>query len=196
MVQLLILYFFNIKSTHGYEIQKFIQLNQMDQWNNIQSGSIYYAIRKLERDGFICMVEKVGQGEKKKQIYEITEKGREKLRMLALEEAQKPLQNISCEKFLFYPIAASLPKEDLVDCIKQQQNKLNQKREQIREWYQGKEKSNCAVELVTLEYMKTAVENQFSWHQALLEHIDETIASAQKISEMILKIDYTEYKPE
>ncbi|RDU23659.1 PadR family transcriptional regulator [Anaerosacchariphilus polymeriproducens] len=195
MVQLLILYFFSLKATHGYEIQKFIQLNHMDEWNNIQSGSLYYAIRKLERDGHICFVEKFGEGEKKKQIYKITEKGREMLHILALEEARKPLQSISCEKFLFYPIAASLTKNELVECITSQQSKLQQKMNNINQWYKEKESSGCAMEFVTLEYMKTSIENQLKWHQALLTHIDETIMAAQKISALIQKIDYMTYTP-
>lgn len=195
MVQLLILYFFSLKSTHGYEIQKFIQLNHMDEWNNIQSGSLYYAIRKLERDGLICLVEKVGEGEKKKQIYKITEKGREMIHILALEEAKKPLQSISSEKFLFYPIAASLSKDELVECIENQQSKLQQKLTAINQWYQEKESSVFAMEFATLEYMKSSVENQLIWHQALLTHIDETIAAAQEISTLIQKINYMTYEP-
>lgn len=196
MVQLLILYFFSLKSTHGYEIQKFIQINHMDEWNSIQSGSIYYAIGKLERDGFIRMVEKVGEGEKKKQIFEITEKGREKLHLLALEEAKKPLQSISSEKFLFYPIAASLSKYELIDAIQQQQNKLKDKQQSVQKWIDEKQKSSFAIELATLEFMRLSVENQIIWHQALLDHIDETMQSAQMISEMIQRINYMEYIPE
>jgi Predicted transcriptional regulators len=195
MVQLLILYFLSIKSTHGYEIQKFIQLNHMEEWNNIQSGSLYYAIKKLERDGLICLVEKVGEGEKKKQIYSITEKGRETLHILAMEEAQKPLQNVTSEKFLFYPIAANLTKEELVACTKDQQSKLQQKLDTINHWYKEKESSVCTMEFATLDYMKSAVENQLKWHQALLTHIDEIIISAQEISDLIKRIDYMTYTP-
>ncbi len=49
MIKVLILYYLSIKPTHGYEIQKFIQVNHMDEWTKIQSGSIYYAINKLEK---------------------------------------------------------------------------------------------------------------------------------------------------
>lgn len=66
MIQLLILYFLNIKSTHGYEIQRFIQLNYMEEWNSIKSGSIYYAMSQLEKKGYIVLVEKIGISEKSK----------------------------------------------------------------------------------------------------------------------------------
>ncbi|MDV9924842.1 PadR family transcriptional regulator, partial [Clostridioides difficile] len=51
MIRTLILYYLNIKPTHGYEIQKFLQVSGADRWTKIQSGSIYYALAKLEKDG-------------------------------------------------------------------------------------------------------------------------------------------------
>ena len=39
MVRILILYYLNIKTTHGYEIQKFIQETGLEQWTQIKSGS-------------------------------------------------------------------------------------------------------------------------------------------------------------
>jgi DNA-binding PadR family transcriptional regulator len=53
MIKLLLLYYLSVKPTHGYEIQRFIQENELDKWTKIQSGSIYYALAKLEKEGLI-----------------------------------------------------------------------------------------------------------------------------------------------
>ena len=41
---------------HGYEIQRLIQASRMDIWTNILSGSIYYALNKMESDGLIPLL--------------------------------------------------------------------------------------------------------------------------------------------
>lgn len=117
MIQLFILYYLNLKSTHGYEIQKFIMLNHMGEWNNIKSGSIYYAMNKLEKNGMIKLVEKVGDTEKTKRIYAITDSGKKALKDMALNEMKKSIGNVSSEKFLIYPVAANLNKDQMISAI-------------------------------------------------------------------------------
>ncbi|WP_235689849.1 PadR family transcriptional regulator [Clostridioides difficile] len=61
MIRTLILYYLNIKPTHGYEIQKFLQVSGADRWTKIQSGSIYYALAKLEKDGGVRVLKEEKQ---------------------------------------------------------------------------------------------------------------------------------------
>lgn len=192
MVQLLILYYLSLKATHGYEIQKFIQLNHMDEWNNIKSGSIYYAMSKLERDGLIALVKRVGESEKTKCIYSITEKGIVRLREMALTELNKPLGSISSEKFLVYPIIANLTKEEILSSINSHVIELQAKMQDIDSWYI--EKCNIAtnVEKATLNLMKESVGGQIKWHNILAENIDETISVVEKITQMIRSTDFSE----
>lgn len=190
MVQLFILFFFSIKSTHGFEIQRFISLNRMSEWNNIKSGSIYYAIKKLERDQYIRMIEKPEEGEKKKQIYEITEKGRDVLKELAYHEIRKPLQGTTSEKFLLYPIIANLHKEEIIGCVKKHISDLEHQKIQIVNWRDEKEKKSCLMELITLDYMITSIESQMIWHTRLLENIDNIIEETKKITTLIKETDF------
>lgn len=194
MVQLLILFFFNIKSTHGYEIQRFISLNRMSEWNSIKSGSIYYAINKLKRDNYICMIDKPEEGEKKKQIYKITEKGRDALRELAYNEMCKPLQGTASEKFLLYPIIACLQKEELILCIKKHISDLECQKKKIANWRKEKELQACCMEIVTLDYMKTSIESQISWHEMMLENLDNLIHETKKIARIIKETDFMKYE--
>lgn len=191
MVQLLILYYLSLKSTHGYEIQKFIQLNHMEEWNNIQSGSIYYAMSKLEKGGLIKLVEKVGDNEKSKRIYEITEKGRSKLAQIALQELKKSLGCISSEKFLIYPIVANLTREQSLAAIEGHIKNLKKELCEISHWHKEKQITASKVEIATLKLMKDTVENQIEWHKVLAENLDETILVSKEISSLIKAVDFS-----
>ncbi|MHC1723558.1 MAG: PadR family transcriptional regulator [Aminipila sp.] len=193
MVQLLILFFFSIKSTHGYEIQRFISLNKMSEWNNIKSGSIYYAINKLERDGCICMVAKSEEGEKKKQIYEITLKGKTMLRELAYNEMCKPLQGTTSDKFLVYPIVANLSKQELIQCIENHIDELNNQKIKIGQWRKEKDKHSYPMEIATLDFMKASIDNQIIWHKIFLENLEDTIQETEIITKLIRETDFMQY---
>ncbi|MBC3888864.1 PadR family transcriptional regulator [Acetobacterium paludosum] len=192
MVQLFILYYLSIKQTHGYEIQKFIQMNQMNEWNNIKSGSIYYAINKLERSGFISIVDKSNAGEKAKCIYGITEKGQLELHKIALQEMKKPLGSITAEKFLIYPIVANLNKSEIIESVTAHLHQLENEKAKIIKWEQEKQDTSKSVEKATLSMMKETINLQIKWHMALLDNIDETISVVDKIHQMIKTTDYSQ----
>ncbi|MBF4693597.1 PadR family transcriptional regulator [Fusibacter ferrireducens] len=191
MVQLLILYYLSLKTTHGYEIQKFIQLNHMEEWNNIHSGSIYYAMSKLQKEGMIDLVEKVGHHEKSRKIYEITDKGRSHLAQMALQELEKPLGAITAEKFLIYPIVANLSKPIIVSAIEAHISMLQKSLADIRMWSEQKQDKAGEVEKATFKLMESTVENQIEWHRVLSEHIDETCLKSLEISRLIKKVDFS-----
>ena len=194
MVQLFILFFFSIKATHGYEIQRFISLNRMSEWNNIKSGSIYYAIKKLEKDQYIRMIDKPVEGEKKKQIYEITQRGRDALRKLALAEMGKPLQGAASEKFLLYPIIARLKQEEIILCVEKHINDLEQQKIKIADWRKEKELKSCFMEVITLDYMITTIENQMIWHKRMLENLDQIFRETNDIAMLIKETDFMNYE--
>lgn len=191
MIQLFILYYLSLKSTHGYEIQKFVQLNHMGEWNNIRSGSIYYAMNKLESDGMIELVEKIGNSEKTKRVYSITKKGRRSLRELSLKELSRSLGSISSEKFLIYPIAANLKKEEMQSSIEKHIEGLRKRLAETEGWILQKKERNSKVEMATLNMMKKSILNQIEWHEVLSENADEAIAMTKEISDIILKNDFS-----
>ncbi len=192
MVQLLVLYFLSIKSTHGYEIQRFIQLNYMDEWNSIKSGSIYYAMSKLEKKGYITLVEKIGLSEKSRKVYKITEEGQVGLKKMALDELLKPLTGVKSEKFLVYPITANMSKEDLVDGIDQHLYSLNEQMQRIKYWFDQKKEGASAIELSTFDVMFDTLSSQVKWHETLKMSIDEVINETHKITQMIKSTNFAE----
>jgi len=79
MIRVIILHYLNIKPTHGYEIQQFISMSGIDQWTKIQSGSIYYALTKLEKEKNIAIQREERTGSRVRKIYAITEQGKNTL---------------------------------------------------------------------------------------------------------------------
>ena len=117
MVRGIILYYLNIKPTHGYEIQQFISLSGIDQWTNIKSGSIYYALAKLEKEKNIAVQREERTGSRVRKIYEITAKGRETLIDEMRQELATPLFDLGSAKFITSPILSTLSQKEVEEIL-------------------------------------------------------------------------------
>ncbi|MCD6403274.1 MAG: PadR family transcriptional regulator [Candidatus Aenigmarchaeota archaeon] len=78
MLYIWILLLLRKKSMSGYEVMKKINELTLKTWRPT-TGSVYPALKKLERKGYIAIK---GTGERKKKIYSITEEGKKKLTQL------------------------------------------------------------------------------------------------------------------
>ena len=193
MIKALILYYLNIKSTHGYEIQKFIQINHMDKWTKIQSGSIYYALGKMEKEGLIVIKNTVGTGSKARKTYAITEKGKDELKEMVKEELDKELLASGSDKFLIYPILNTLDTSVVLAKVESHIEKIKAKIEYLKKWQGIKiDEKSLKVERISFEMMIKNLEYQIEWHEALIEEMDECIASSDEISDLILNFDFSE----
>lgn len=193
MIKALILYYLNIKPTHGYEIQRFIQLNEMDQWTKIQSGSIYYALGKLEKEGLICLKEEVGTGPKARKIYGITDAGKEAMKVMAKEELAKELYPTGSDKFIVYPFLDSLDKATIIEVTTSHIQQLNQTLAYMKKWQGLKGHPNSlAIENLSFDMMIASLEFQIRWHEALISQIDENKAVSLEMSKRIAQFDFSQ----
>ena len=190
MIRGIILYYLNIKPTHGYEIQQFIQMSGIDQWTKIQSGSIYYALTKLEKEKNISVLKEERTGSRIRKIYEITDKGREALKEEMRQELATPLFNTGSSKFITSPILASLSKEEMVKIIENHINELKEVKEYWNIWSMKKNIGD-KYGLTSLSFKITidSIENQILWHKELLEHIDYYIEESKTMGRMISSFD-------
>lgn len=192
IIKVLILYYLSIKSTHGYEIQKFIQTNHMDKWTKIQSGSIYYALNKLEKDGLIVLKEEIGSGSKARKIYKITDKGRDELKDLVKNEIANELFPSGSDKFILYPLLNTIDKENIISLIDEHISGLRDKIEYLKKWQKIKiNKQSLAVERISFEIMITNLEYQIKWHEALIDEMDKCITASDEVSNLIANFDFS-----
>ncbi|MCY6959894.1 PadR family transcriptional regulator [Clostridium brassicae] len=192
MIKAFILYYLSIKPTHGYEIQKFIQANHMDSWTKIQSGSIYYAINKLEKEGLIELLKKENIGAKERKIYKMTSKGQLELQQCLKEELNKEIYDIGSDKFIIYPILNGIEKKEIVAQVQRHIKLLKAKKERTREWQKIKVKEQTLkVEAVCFEMMLSSLDYQIKWHETLLEEIDSCMLLSKQISDFIKEVDFS-----
>lgn len=187
MISAFILYYLNMKPTHGYEIQKFLQVSNVDQWTKIQSGSIYYALTKLEKDKFIRVLREERTGSRIRKIFEITESGKEELRREMEEVMDMPISNIGSMKFFTDPILGTLSKEELLKIIHNHIRKLKEQKDYWDKWYAIKiDDTTSGLGRLSFEMTISNLVFQICWHQELLDHIDLYIEESKK-TELIIK---------
>ncbi len=192
MIKVLILYYLSIKPTHGYEIQKFIQVNHMDEWTKIQSGSIYYAINKLEKQKLIKLISESGNGSKARKTYAITDEGKKELKLLVQEELDKDIFSSGSDKFIIYPILNILNQDELRSKVTEHIGKLIDKMDCLKEWQDIKvNEQSLKVEKLSFEMMISSIEYQIKWHEALVEEMDKCILASNEISKLIKTLDFS-----
>jgi DNA-binding PadR family transcriptional regulator len=76
---------------HPYEIRRRLENAMVECYVNVDVGSLYYAIRQLDKDGLITTVsrERVARGGMRT-IYAITPRGRSEFRELLNQQFEKP----------------------------------------------------------------------------------------------------------
>lgn len=186
MIRGLILYYLSIKSTHGYEIQRFIQVSGLDQWAKIQSGSIYYALNKLEKEKNIRVQREERIGGKVRKIYEITDTGREALQEEMRVELATPILEIGSLKYIVYPMISILKQEEMEAVIRKHIQDLEDKRKFWKVWETAKA-GERGSKLTQLSFSMTihSLEDQIAWHQELLHNLEAYMDEAKEMSRMI-----------
>ena len=191
MISAFILYYLNMKPTHGYEIQKFIQISGADQWAKIQSGSIYYALTKLEKDNYIRVLREERTGSRVRKIYEITESGIEELHREMAEELDKPISSIGSLKFFTDPMLSTIEKEKIIKIVDNHIIKLKEQKDFWEKWYHIKvDEQSTGLSRLSFEMTLNQLDYQIKWHQELLDHIDEYIKVGKETEQLIKSIDF------
>ncbi|WP_324718027.1 PadR family transcriptional regulator [Carboxydochorda subterranea] len=73
--RLIILGYLRERPAHGYEIQRWIRIQQMDRWSSVLPGSLYHALKRMEGEGLIKAVAEERTGDRLRKVYAITPAG-------------------------------------------------------------------------------------------------------------------------
>ena len=195
MIRGLILFYLNIKPTHGYEIQRFIQLSEVDKWAKIQSGSIYYALSKLEKEKNIAVLKEESTGSRIRKIFMITELGKKTLQEEMQEALAEPIANVGSMKFIIAPIISTLPKEEMITILLKHISGLKEQKEYWEKWKKVKagEKDPKLVQL-SFKMAIDSINNQIMWHEELLDNLDENILESSLMRGIIETFDADRYE--
>ncbi|GAB6927738.1 hypothetical protein JCM10914A_17210 [Paenibacillus sp. JCM 10914] len=155
MTNLILLSFLRQRPMHGYEIQQLIQGSRMDLWTNILSGSIYYALNKMETDGLIIATAEERTGARLRKIYSITEAGEQLFQQLVRQTLLQPPHTVKSDFALGLLWIESLPKQEALELLEQN---LQQVQVSLEEWQSGKEiKSQYGLSKIALATFDNAI---------------------------------------
>lgn len=193
MIRPLILYYLNVKSTHGYEIQKFLQVSGIDNWAKIQSGSIYYALTKLEKDGCVEVLREEKNGARIRKIYAITDTGKQELQKDLQQELLTPIVPIGSDKFFLNNILDELPKDIIIATIYKHLSDLSIQQEYWEKWRLTKiAKDNTPkAEKIAFDMTIDSLKYQILWHEEILDNIDQYIVLGRETRRIIQSIDFS-----
>lgn len=195
MIRGLILFYLNIKPTHGYEIQRFIQLSGTDKWAKIQSGSIYYALAKLEKEKNIAVLKEETTGSRVRKIYKITELGKKTLQNEMKEALATPLANVGSMKFITAPMLSTLSKEEITLIVVKHINELKELREFWKVWKNAKAgEKEYKLTQISFQMAIDSIENQIIWHEELLNNLDIYINDGSYTKEVIKSFNADKYE--
>ncbi|WP_020618359.1 PadR family transcriptional regulator [Paenibacillus daejeonensis] len=136
MTNMIILALLRQKPMHGYEIQQLIQQSRMDLWANLLSGSIYYALNKLEKDGLIVTEAEERTGARLRKIYAITEAGEVHLLELVSDALASPPHSVKSDLVVALNWIETLPKEE---ALSQLRASLKALETTLSEWQLGRD---------------------------------------------------------
>lgn len=190
MIRGLILYYLNIKPTHGYEIQRFIQLMGLDQWAKIQSGSIYYALTKLEKEKNIQVLKEERTGSRVRKIYEITSQGRNILKSEMRIELATPIMEIGSLKYIVYPMINTLDESEMRVILQKHIRDLQEKQKYWEIWKSAKcEKEVNRLSELSFEIAIHSLADQISWHEELLLNLRDYVQMGEGMKNVISKFE-------
>jgi DNA-binding PadR family transcriptional regulator len=120
MTRLMVLGLLATRSMTGYEIQQFLELSHTDKWAGILPGSIYHALKKMEKESLLAIESVESVGHRTKAAYKITDAGREEYRKLIRETLALPSMNFPTQLYTGLMFAVELPSEDVVAALEEQ----------------------------------------------------------------------------
>lgn len=136
MTNLIVLGLLRQKPMHGYEIQQLIQLSRMDDWANLLSGSIYYALNKLEQEGLIRADAEERTGNRIRKIYAITEEGEQRFGEMVRETLRSNPHSVKSDLALGLNWINVVPREEAVRLLS---DNLAQAEKTRDNWLHGRE---------------------------------------------------------
>ena len=171
MSKLIILELLKNKPMHGYEIQIIIQESRMDQWANVLSGSIYYALNKMEDEGLVVTVKEERTGARIRKIYGITEKGEEEYMVLVKDHLHSQPHSLKSDFMLSLAMLGQLPKEEAMNILEENLRALDTTKQ---EWELGK--ANKMKSGAYNPIMELAFDNTLRVIEADIQMIHKVIA--------------------
>jgi DNA-binding PadR family transcriptional regulator len=174
LIRTIILGLLRERPMHGYEIQQYIQMSQMERWANVLSGSIYYALNKMEQEELIRTEAEERTGARLRKIYAITEKGEKAFKDSLVEALSAPVRSLKSDFFVALGWIDELPKEECIRLLRKNIEKLEENKHywKIGRTLKGKYGLPPAIELA-FENVLELIELDIRFLNNLIQLVDQ-----------------------
>ncbi|WP_042352366.1 PadR family transcriptional regulator [Bacillus massiliigorillae] len=136
MTRLMVLGLLRVKPMSGYEIQQLLLESKTDVWAGILPGSIYHALKKMDKEGLVTISSVETTGNRSKAIYAITEQGEAEFNSLLLESFSSSSLNLPASLYTGLSMLTmgniSVQNEQLLTAIQSQKAQLQAKYEEMK----------------------------------------------------------------
>lgn len=169
------------KPRHGYQIEQVIQDRGMRDWTEVGFSSIYYLLKKMEKNGLIeGRVERhAGQGPARK-VYHITRAGRSEWHNAALDALSIP-----CRCYPTFQLGlANLPgisEHESLPALRLYCDQLIQRREHVRQRQDRIEKPRPRHIDAMFDLSLTMVDAELAWVKKFMQRLQSEISTATRL---------------
>ena len=177
MTRLMVLGLLRTKSMSGYDLQQLLQISEADKWAEILPGSIYHALKKMDKEGLVKVAKVESIGHRSKAIYEVTDHGEEEYRKLLIESFRLPSVTLPVQLYtglsmLNLPDHQAEP-DFVAEAIEEQIQELSSKMVEMEAGQKTKAKFMEENELTKLTFENML--NQYKLQIDFLESILDTL---------------------
>ena len=164
------------KPMSGYEIQQILTKSQSDSWAGILPGSIYHALKKMEKEGLveIDLIEKTGN--RSKAIYKITQDGEKEFEALLLESLQVSSVYLPSNLYTGLSFIQHLSNDEIIQSFKNQQILLEEQLATLKEGIEIK-RTHMPLDEVT----EMLFQNVFKQYEIQLDLLNNLIIHYEKL---------------
>lgn len=172
MTQLLVLGLLKEKPLSGYDIQLALQVSDAESWGGVLVGSIYHALKKLEKDGHIEIASLEQTGNRQKAIYQITDTGIEYLYKLIADVLQSSSVVFPTAFYSGLNFMDLIPKEQSITALKSQKALLEKEYDSLR---RGLDEKKTAMGKVLPTVSELVFENMFGTIKQQLDFVNQLL---------------------
>lgn len=159
------------QARHGYEIEQVIEERGMRDWTEVGFSSIYYLLKKLEREGFVeSELEEALRGPARK-VYRASPSGEKALQAGVLEALSVP-------KRCYPPLQLGLshlpgiPAGEAIAALGEYRDALAERRAYVRERWQSQKPLPFFIEAM-FEHSLTMIEAELLWVKGFVERMED-----------------------
>lgn len=177
MTQLIVLGMLQMKPMSGYDIQVSLQELNAEMWSGVQVGSIYHALKKLEKDEYIKIDSISKTGFRQKATYRITKKGNTYLNKLIADELTKSSAKFPTGLYSAVSFIDNISKIEIQTALRKQLVELNGEFNNLLEGLNEKNKAfDCNLPLIT----EITFRNMFEIIQLQIKYVEELLSLIEK----------------